>query len=187
LDALMKILICLFFAILAGLLPNLIVKNKTQSRMNSLRKNLPDAFDLLVICAEAGLSLDSALDRVSREIMQSAPDLGEELALTAVELGFMPERQQALRALTDRVPLQGVQALVSTLIQTERYGTPLAQALRVLSTEMRDDRMMRAEEKAARLPATLTVPMILFILPPLFIVLVGPAGIKVAAQIAAMK
>ncbi|MGE3770947.1 MAG: type II secretion system F family protein [Bdellovibrionales bacterium] len=180
LSATMRTLICLFFAILMGLLPNMLVKNKTDKRMNDLRKQLPDAFDLLVICAEAGLSLDSALDRVSKEVMHSAPDLGEELALTSVELSFMPERQMALRSFADRVPIQGVQALVSTLIQTERYGTPLAQALRILSGEMRDERMMRAEEKAARLPATLTVPMILFILPPLFIVLVGPAGIKVS-------
>jgi tight adherence protein C len=184
---LQRAVICLFFGILMGLLPNLIVKNKTQKRMADLTRQMPDAFDLLVICAEAGLSLDSALERVSREILQSAPDLGEELALTSVELSFMPERQMALRALADRVPIQGVQALISTLIQTERYGTPLAQALRVLSGEMRDERMMRAEEKAARLPATLTVPMILFILPPLFIVLVGPAGIKVAATLAKMS
>jgi len=176
--------ICAFISILMGLLPNIIVRNNTDKRMEILRKQLPDAFDLLVICAEAGLSLDSALDRVSKEIIQSSPELGEELALTGVELSFMPERQMALRALTERCPIQGIQALVSTLIQTERYGTPLAQALRVLSGEMRDERMMRAEEKAARLPATLTVPMILFILPPLFIVLVGPAGIKVAATLA---
>lgn len=178
-----KTFICLFFGILGGLLPNLFVKNQAQKRADTLRKQLPDAFDLMVICAEAGLSLDAALDRVSKEVMSGSPELGEEMALTGVELGFMPERQMALRALADRVPIQGVQALVSTLIQTEKYGTPLATALRVLSGEMRDERMMRAEEKAARLPATLTVPMILFILPPLFIVLVGPAAIKVAQTV----
>lgn len=180
LTGLQSLIICLFFGILAGLLPNLFVKNKTQARLDSLRKALPDAFDLMVICAEAGLSLDATLDRVSREIMPSTPDLGEELALTGVELSFLPDRQAALRALADRVPLQGIQALVSTLNQTEKYGTPLAQALRILSGELRDERMMRAEEKAARLPAILTVPMILFILPPLFVVLIGPAGIKVS-------
>ncbi len=181
LDRLQSVVVCLFFAILAGLLPNLIVKNQTQKRLDQLRKDLPDAFDLLVICAEAGLSLDAALDRVSREIMPSAPDLGEELALTGVELSFLPDRATALRALSDRVPLPGISALVSTLVQTEKYGTPLAQSLRLLSAELREERMMRAEEKAARLPAVLTVPMILFILPPLFVVLIGPAIIKVIA------
>lgn len=181
-----KTFICLFFGILGGLLPNVFIKNATQKRVEILRKQMPDAFDLMVICAEAGLSLDAALDRVSKEIMTGSPELGDELSLTSVELNFMPERQMALRALADRVPLQGVQALVSTLIQTEKYGTPLATALRVLSGEMRDERMMRAEEKAARLPATLTVPMILFILPPLFIILIGPAAIKVIQTVHGM-
>ena len=114
--------------------------------------------------------------------MPTTPELGEEIALTNVELSFLPERAVALRALADRAPLPGISALVSTLIQTEKYGTPLAQALRILSGELRDERMMRAEEKAARLPAILTVPMILFILPPLFCVLIGPAAIKVVAM-----
>lgn len=179
LTGLQSLVICLFVGVLAGLLPNLLVKNQTQKRLEQLRKDMPDAFDLLVICAEAGLSLDAGIDRVSREVMTSAPDLAEELALTGIELSFLPDRQAALRGLADRVPLQGVQALVSTLIQTEKYGTPLAQALRILSGELRDERMMRAEEKAARLPAVLTVPMILFILPPLFVVLIGPAALKV--------
>jgi tight adherence protein C len=110
----------------------------------------------------------------------SCPELAEEVGLTAVELGFFPDRSRALQNLADRVPLQGVIALVNTLIQTEKYGTPLAQALRVLSGEMREDRMMSAEAKAAKLPATLTVPMILFILPPLFVVLLGPAILRVS-------
>lgn len=182
LTGLQALLVCMFFGILAGLLPNLYVKNKTQARLEILRKTLPDAFDLMVICAEAGLSLDATLDRVSREIMPASPDLGEELVLTGVELSFLPERATALRALADRAPLPGIQALVSTLIQTEKYGTPLAHALRILSGELREERMMRAEEKAARLPAVLTVPMILFILPPLFCVLIGPAAIKVVVM-----
>jgi tight adherence protein C len=140
---------------------------------------LPDALDLLVICAEAGLSLDSALERVSREIGPSCAELSEEVGLTAVELSFFPERSKALQNLSDRVPLPGVLALTNTLIQTEKYGTPLAQALRVLSAEMREERIMAAEAKAAKLPATLTIPMILFILPPLFVVLIGPAALKV--------
>ena len=155
------------------------LKNKTQKRVVILRRAMPDALDLLVICAEAGLSLDAALDRVSREMGPTCPELAEEVGLTAVELSFFPDRAQALQNFADRVPLQGVAGLVNTLIQTEKYGTPLAQALRVLSGEMREERMMSAEAKAAKLPATLTVPMILFILPPLFVVLLGPAILKV--------
>jgi tight adherence protein C len=159
--------------------PDIIIKNKSQKREDVLRKAMPDALDLLVICAEAGLSLDASLERVSREIGPSCPELAEEIGLTAVELSFLPERAKALQNLGDRVPLPGVVALTNTLIQTEKYGTPLAQALRVLSSEMREERIMAAEAKAAKLPATLTIPMILFILPPLFVVLIGPAAIKV--------
>lgn len=171
------------FIILLGagigfLLPDLWVTNLAQKRREAIRKQLPDAFDLLVICAEAGLSLHSALDRVARECMNSAPELADELALTALELSFLPDRQKALSGLGDRVPLPGIRALVNTFVQTERYGTPLAQALRVLSYELREERMLKAEEKAARLPAILTVPMIVFILPPLFIVLIGPAILR---------
>jgi tight adherence protein C len=175
--------VTVFAAGLFGLaLPDIMVKNQSQKRSAILRKAMPDALDLLVICAEAGLSLDAALDRVSREMGPSCPELAEEVGLTAVDLSFFPDRSRALQNLADRVPQQGVVGLVNTLIQTEKYGTPLAQSLRVLSGEMRDERIMAAEAKAAKLPATLTVPMILFILPPLFIVLLGPAVIKVMAQ-----
>ena len=177
--------ICVLVAGLVGwILPGIIIKNIAQKREDLLRKGMPDALDLLVICAEAGLSLDSSFDRVSREIAPGAPELAEELGLTGVELGFLPDRAKALQGLADRVPLPGVLALVNTLLQTEKYGTPLAQALRVLSAEMREERIMQAEEKAARLPAILTVPMIVFILPPLFVVLIGPAAIKVMASMA---
>jgi tight adherence protein C len=180
-QAIMKIL-AVIVAIFIGLaLPDIVIKNASQKREAVLRKGMPDALDLLVICAEAGLSLDAALDRVSREMGPSCPELAEEVGLTSVELGFFPDRSKALQNLADRVPIQGVMALVNTLIQTEKYGTPLAQSLRVLSGEMRDDRMMAAEAKAAKLPATLTIPMILFILPPLFIVLLGPAILKVTS------
>jgi tight adherence protein C len=173
------ILAVLGATILGWLLPEIFIKNMSQKREEVLRKSIPDALDLMVICAEAGLGLDAAFDRVGREMATSAPELAEELGLTSVELNFLPDRQQALRGLADRVPLPSVTALINTLIQTEKYGTPLAQALRVLSGEMREERMMRAEEKAARLPAVLTVPMIVFILPPLFVVLIGPAALKV--------
>ena len=169
-------------AVFGLFLPDIFVKNESQKRTDILRKALPDALDLLVICAEAGLSLDASLDRVSREIGAGCAELAEEIGLTGVELGFFPDRAKALQNFADRVPLQGVMALTNTLIQTEKYGTPLAQALRVLSSEMREDRMMAAEAKAAKLPATLTIPMILFILPPLFVVLIGPAALKVMAM-----
>jgi len=169
-----------FAGALGWMLPSIFIKNISQKREEVLRKSMPDALDLLVICAEAGLSLDAGFDRVSREIGQNAPELAEEIGLTSVELNFLPDRSKALQGLADRVPLPGVIALVNTLLQTEKYGTPLAQALRVLSAEMREERIMKAEEKAARLPAILTVPMIIFILPPLFVVLIGPAAIRVA-------
>lgn len=174
-----KLLILLGMPVFGFMLPDIWLKNAIQKREEVLRKGLPDAFDLLVICAEAGLGLDAALDRVSREMAGSQKILAEEIGLTAVELGFLPDRRAALLGFAERVQLANVRALVNTLVQSEKYGTPLAQALRVLSAEMRDERMMRAEEKAAKLPATLTVPMILFILPTLFIVLLGPAIIKV--------
>lgn len=174
-----KPLLLVFSAVIGWILPDLFIKNRSQNRENILRKAMPDALDLMVICAEAGLGLDAAFDRVGREIGPSCPELAEEIGLTSVELNFLPDRHAALRGLAERVPLPNVNALVNTLIQTEKYGTPLAQSLRVLSAEMREERMMAAEEKAARLPAVLTVPMILFILPPLFTVLIGPAALKV--------
>ena len=162
--------------------PDIYLANAASKRRQALQKALPDGIDLLVICAEAGLSLDTALNRVADELALSAAELADELALTGVELNFLPERRLALDNLARRVDLPAIRGVVNTLIQTERYGTPLAQSLRVLSAEFREQRMLKAEEKAARLPATLTVPMILFILPTLFIVLVGPAMIDVYDQ-----
>jgi tight adherence protein C len=176
---LIKILMLTCLPAIAFVLPDVWLKNTIQKREDVLRKSLPDAFDLLVICAEAGLGLDAALDRVAKEIARSQPVLAEEIGITAVELGFLPDRRTALVGFSERVQLPAVRSLANTLVQSEKYGTPLAQALRVLSTELRDERMMKAEEKAAKLPATLTVPMILFILPTLFIVLLGPAIIQV--------
>jgi tight adherence protein C len=159
--------------------PELYVSNLIKKRQLALQKALPDGLDLLVICAESGLALDAALDRVANELGNAAPELAEELQLTGIELGFLPERRHALLNLGRRTNLPSIRGVVNTLLQTEKYGTPLSQSLRVLSNEFRDQRMLRAEEKAARLPATLTVPMILFILPVLFIVLIGPAIIGV--------
>jgi len=166
-------------AVLAGFVaPDLYLKNMADKRRQKMSRALPDALDLLVICTEAGLNLDSALVRVSREIGANSADLAEELELTAVELGFLADRRQALQNLELRTGIPAVGALVSTLAQAEKYGTPLAQSLRVLAREMRDERLMKAEEKAARLPATLTVPMVVFILPSLFIVLIGPGILR---------
>jgi tight adherence protein C len=178
------LLAVMFASVIGWMLPDVFVKNQSQARESVLRKAMPDALDLMVICAEAGLSLDAAFDRVGREIGPTCPELAEEIGLTGVELNFLPDRHKALHGLAERVPLPSVVALVNTLIQTEKYGTPLAQALRVLSAEMREERMMRSEEKAARLPAILTVPMIVFILPPLFVVLIGPAALKVVSALA---
>lgn len=181
----LSLFIVLLCAAFGWMLPDIIIKNVSQKREEILRRAIPDALDLMVICAEAGLGLDAAFDRVGREIETSCPELAQEIALTSVELNFLPDRHKALHGLAERIPLPSVIALVNTLIQTEKYGTPLAQSLRVLSGEMREERMMKAEEKAAALPAILTVPMILFILPPLFIVLIGPAALKVSAAMAA--
>jgi tight adherence protein C len=176
-----KLLGVLLAAIVLGFLPVFGLKQAIKRRQTRLRRQLPDGLDLLVICAEAGLSLDAALSRVARELGLSCPDLADELGLTSVELGFLPNRRQALMNLVKRTDLPAIRGVVNTLVQTERYGTPLAHSLRVLSAEFREERMLKAEEKAAKLPATLTVPMILFILPTLFIVLIGPAMIQVIA------
>jgi len=156
------------------------LSNLVTKRTDAIRKGLPDALDLLVICAEAGLTVDTAFNRVAKELGRGYPELGDEFALTAIELGFLTERRAAFENLAYRVNLDSIRGVVTTMIQTEKYGTPLASALRVLSAEFRNDRMMRAEEKAARLPAIMTVPLILFILPTLFIVILGPAACSIA-------
>ncbi|MCZ8322436.1 MAG: type II secretion system F family protein [Novosphingobium sp.] len=160
--------------------PEIYISNLISKRTDAIRKGLPDALDLLVICAEAGLTVDAAFNRVARELGRAYPELGDEFALTAIELSFLGERRQAFENLAWRVNLEAVKGVTTTMVQTERYGTPLASALRVLSAEFRNERMMRAEEKAARLPAIMTVPLILFILPVLFVVILGPAACSIA-------
>ena len=160
--------------------PELYLGNIIGKRTKAIRKGLPDALDLLVICAEAGLTVDAAFNRVARELGRAYPELGDEFALTSIELSFLHERRHAFENLAFRVNLDSVKGVVTTMIQTERYGTPLASALRVLSAEFRNERMMRAEEKAARLPAIMTVPLILFILPVLFVVILGPAACQIS-------
>lgn len=160
--------------------PEVFIQNMVTKRTDAIRKGLPDALDLLVICAEAGLTVDAAFDRVARELGRAYPELGDEFSMTSIELSFLQERRHAFENLAYRVNLDSVKGVVTTMIQTERYGTPLASALRVLSAEFRNERMMRAEEKAARLPAIMTVPLILFILPVLFVVILGPAACSIA-------
>ncbi|HEY1798463.1 MAG TPA: type II secretion system F family protein [Stellaceae bacterium] len=155
--------------------PTTVLRNITARRVGRIQKGLPDALDLMVICAEAGLSLDATLNRISRELEPSWPELAEEFGITAAELTFLPDRRLAFDNLNARTNIPSIRGVVNTLLQTAKFGTPLAHSLRVLAAEFRDARMIRAEEKAARLPALLTVPLILFILPTLFIVLLGPA------------
>jgi tight adherence protein C len=162
--------------------PDIWVQNKVDTRTAAIRKGIPDALDLLVICAEAGLTVDTAFSRVSKELGRAYPELADEFTLTSIELSFLAERRHAFENLAKRVNLDAVKGVVTTMIQTERYGTPLASALRVLSAEFRHERMMKAEEKAARLPALMSVPLIVFILPTLFIVVIGPAACSIAAQ-----
>jgi tight adherence protein C len=167
-------------AILSYKAADIYLSNLVTKRPLAIRKGLPDALDLLVICAEAGLTVDAAFNRVAKELGRGYPELGDEFALTAIELGFLTERRAAFENLAYRVNLDSIRGVVTTMIQTEKYGTPLASALRVLSSEFRNERMMRAEEKAARLPAIMTVPLILFILPTLFIVILGPAACSIS-------
>ena len=182
----MKKVAAMAAAIFAGYKgPEIFLKNKSKKRTDLIRKGLPDALDLLVICAEAGLTVDAAFNRVAKELGRAYPELGDEFALTAIELSFLTDRKMAFDNLAYRVDLESVAGVVTTMVQTERYGTPLASALRVLSAEFRNERMMRAEEKAARLPAIMTVPLIMFILPVLFIVILGPAACSISDAFAA--
>jgi tight adherence protein C len=172
-------LIIVLGSLAAGMFaPDVYLKNIADKRRDKIRKGLPDALDLMVICAEAGLSLDAALKRVAKEMALSCAEIADEFSLTSVEIGFLPDRAMALKNLMRRCDLPAIRGVINTLLQSERYGTPLAQSLRVLSAEYRNERLMRAEEKAARLPAIMTVPMVLFVLPPLFIVLLGPGILR---------
>lgn len=169
----------IFILIIVYFIPNILIEMDKKKRLERLQKGLPDVLDLLVICAEAGLSLDVALSRVANEFVHVFPELSNELSLTAIELSFLQERRQALANLATRVDLPSFRSVVTTLVQTEKYGTPLSQAFRTLSSDFRENRLISAEEKAARLPAILTIPMICFILPALFIVISAPAFIRI--------
>ncbi len=161
--------------------PELFLKNLTTKRQLSIRRAWPDSLDLLLICVEAGMSIEQAFRRVSQEVGAQSVALAEELTLTTAELSYLQERRQAYENLATRTGLDTVKSITTALIQAERYGTPVGTALRVLSQESRDSRMMEAEKKAAGLPPKLTVPMILFFLPVLFVVIMTPAAIQVFA------
>ncbi|HXL67694.1 MAG TPA: type II secretion system F family protein [Xanthobacteraceae bacterium] len=160
-------------------IPDLFLKNMIKRRQMSIRRAFPDALDLLLICVESGMSIDAAFRKVSEEIGSQSIPLAEELTLTTAELSYLQDRREAYDNLSARTDLDGVRAVCTALVQAERYGTPLGQALKVLAQEFRDMRMGEAEKKAAALPPKLTVPMILFFLPVLFIVILGPAAIRV--------
>jgi tight adherence protein C len=160
-------------------LPDLFVSNMITKRQQSIMRAFPDALDLMLICVESGMSIETAFTRVSAEIGSQSAELAEELALTTAELSYLPDRRQAFDNLARRCGHSGVKAVATALNQAEKYGTPMGQALRVTANENREMRMQEAERKAASLPAKLTVPMILFFLPCLFIVIMGPAIIQI--------
>ena len=162
-------------------LPYILLKNKIQHRQLSIKRAFPDALDLLLICVESGMSIEAAFKRVADEIGSQSIPLAEELTLTTAELSYLPDRRQAYENLSKRINLEGVKSVCIALQQAERYGTPLGQTLRVMAQENRDMRMSEAEKKAAGLPPKLTVPMIVFFLPVLFVVILGPAVIKFMA------
>ncbi|TXL76359.1 type II secretion system F family protein [Vineibacter terrae] len=165
--------------LLGWLAPDIFLKNMAERRKLALTRALPEGLDLLTICVEAGLGLDAALTRVAKELQNLSAELSYELQLTAIELTFLPDRQAALENLSTRNDVAGIRGLVNTFRQTEKFGTPLAQSLKVLAAEYRSERMMKAEEKGARLPAVMTVPLMVFILPTLFIVILGPSIINI--------
>lgn len=178
----MKFVYCLGIAYVGFYAPNMYVNNKASKRKLSIKKAWPDALDLLLICVESGMSIEAGFRRVSNEIGTQSTALAEEMVLVGAELSFLAERRQAYENLHARTGLEAVKGVSQALIQAERYGTPVGQALRVLANESRLMRLNEAEKKAAALPPKLTVPMILFFLPVLFGVILGPAGIQISAR-----
>lgn len=174
-----KLLVAFGAALFGFFSPDIFISNMIQKRQESIMRAFPDALDLMLICVESGMSIEPAFTKVAVEIGPQSPELAEELALTTAELSYLPERSQAFENLAKRCGHPGVKAIAAALNQAEHYGTPLGQALRVTAQENREMRMTEAEKKAAALPAKLTVPMILFFLPCLFVVILGPAIMRV--------
>jgi len=179
--AMVKIGLCIAAAYAGTHAPWMFLKSQIQRRQLSIKRAFPDTLDLLLICVESGISIEAAFRKVAEQVGSQSIALAEELTLTTAELSYLPDRRQAYENLAKRTDLEGVKSVCMALQQAERYGTPLANALRVMAQENRDMRMSEAEKKAASLPPKLTVPMILFFLPVLFIVILGPAAIKVMA------
>jgi len=163
-------------------LPKTFVTNAAQKRQVDLNSGFADALDLMVICVEGGLSVEAAFDRVTTEIADKSPTLAQEFGITSAELAFLGDRHKAYANFADRTGLPAIKSLATTLVQSEKYGTPVGTALKVLSQERRQERMAMAEKKGASLPAKLTVPMIVFFLPPLFMVVIGPAAINIMSK-----
>ncbi|HEY4987836.1 MAG TPA: type II secretion system F family protein, partial [Bradyrhizobium sp.] len=178
-QTLQKICISVGVSLLGFYVPDVYVSNVIKKRLTSIMRAFPDALDLLLICVESGMSVEASFQRVASEIGTQSSELAEELGLTTAELSYLPERREAFENLAKRCAHSGVKAVATALNQAERYGTPMGNALRVAAQENRDMRMMEAEKKAAALPAKLTVPMILFFLPVLFVVILGPAVMKI--------
>jgi len=175
-----RLLAVVGFAYLGFYSPIIYISNRMGKRQKSIKRAWPDALDLMLICVESGISIEAGMRRVAEEMASQSPELAEEMVLTTAELSFLQDRRSAFDNLANRTQLENVKAVSQALIQAERYGTPIGQALRVLAQEGRDERMNEAEKKAAALPPKLTVPMILFFLPVLIAVILGPAGIQVA-------
>lgn len=176
----LKAIIAAVAFVVGGLVPEYFLKKIGYARRKRIAHALPDAMDLLVICAEAGLSLEVAMDRVRKELKLSAPDLSEELGVTVAELQLLADRHRALSNLAYRTDLDALKSVVTTLVQAQKYGTPLSQSLRTLGKEMRTARMLAVEEKAARLPALISMPLVGLILPSLFVVVGGPAFLQIS-------
>jgi tight adherence protein C len=174
----MKLILPVALACLGGLMPRFYLKNAMAKRQKAITRAFPDALDLMVICVEAGLSTEASFNRITEEMIVAAPDIAEEFGLLAAECAFMPDRRKPLENLAERTGVPAMRSLSTTLLQSEKYGTPVATGIRVLAQESRETRMAVAERKAAALPAKLTVPMILFFLPVLFGVIAGPAVIQ---------
>ena len=178
-STMIKVGVAVASALVGYYLPDVFVSNAISRRRASIMKGFPDTLDLMLICVESGMSIEPAFTKVAAEIGEQSPELAEELALTTAELSYLPERRQAFENLAKRCGHSGVKAVATALNQAEKYGTPLGQALRVAAQENREMRMQDAEKRAASLPAKLTVPMILFFLPCLFVVIMGPAIMKI--------